>query len=89
MEKQPACLQRQVDQYHNYFLPKKDMIFPCPGFALDVDFLLLLVDELAVEKGVFSLAGAGSSSENDSHAGSSLVTAEVLSAYIYLHTGER
>ena len=56
---------------HYYFLPKNDIIFPCPGFP--PAFLPLLISD-AVDAGVFSLCRGGSSSENDSHAGSSFVT---------------
>ena len=68
-----------VDVYnHNpwscYFFPKKDMILPCPGFT--PAFLPLAIEDEAVDAGVFSLCGTGSSSEKDSHAGSSFVTAK-------------
>jgi hypothetical protein len=48
----------------NYFLPKNDMIFPCPGLA---------PLPLATLTAGFFL-GAGSSSEKDSHVASSRVT---------------
>ncbi len=54
-----------------YFFPKKDMMFPCPGFP---PAFLAFADEDAVEAGVFSCCGGGSSSEKDSHVGSSFVT---------------
>lgn len=49
-------------------------MLPCPGFPLELDFLPFAVEDTAVDTGVFSLTGCGSSSENDSHAGSSFVT---------------
>lgn len=53
-----------------HFLPKNDMMLPCPGLA--APFLA----PLAAGAGVgFAFLGAGSSSEKDSHAASSLVTA--------------
>jgi len=54
-----------------YFFPKKLMIFPCP--TLPPPFFPFPILE-AVEVGVLSFCGGGSSSEKDSHAGSSLVT---------------
>ena len=53
-----------------YFLPKKDMMFPCPAL---VSIFLFLADDGAVETGVLS-RGKGSSSEKDSQANSSFVT---------------
>ena len=47
------------------------MILPWPGFP--PVFLPFAIDDAAVDAGVLSLE-AGSSSENDSHAGSSFVT---------------
>ena len=55
----------------SYFFPKKDMILPWPG--LPPAFLPFAIDDAAVDAGVLSLE-AGSSSEKDSHAGSSFVT---------------
>lgn len=53
-----------------YFLPKKDMMLPCPGLAPP-----FFAVPLAAGAGVgLAFFGAGSSSENDSHAASSLVT---------------
>jgi len=53
-----------------HFLPKKDMILPCPGLAAP-----FLAAPLAAGAGVgLAFFGAGSSSENDSHAASSRVT---------------
>ncbi len=54
------------------------MIFPCPGFP--AVFLPFAIDDEAVDAGVLSLA-AGSSSENDSHAGSSFVTTDEASQH--------
>ena len=48
------------------------MILPWPGFP--VAFLPLPIADDAVEAGVLSFCGGGSSSEKDSHAGSSFVT---------------
>ena len=57
----------------DYFFPKNDIILPCPGFP--PAFLPFAVDDdAAVDAGVLSLVGAGSSSEKDSQAGSSFVT---------------
>lgn len=55
----------------NYFLPKKDMIFPWPDFP---PVFLPFPDDGAVDAGARTLQTTGSSSENDSHAGSSFVT---------------
>ena len=61
-----------------HFLPKKDMMFPCPG--LPAAFLPFPVAADAEAGGCLALAeadgavGGGSSSEKDSQAGSSLVT---------------
>lgn len=55
----------------NYFFPKKDVILPCPSFPLT---LLFLPDDISVDDGVLSFGADGSSSENDSHDGSSFVT---------------
>lgn len=53
------------------FLPKKDMMLPCPGFAAP-----FFAFPLAAGAGVgLAFFGAGSSSENDSQAASSRVTA--------------
>ena len=53
------------------------MMFPCPGFPLS--FLPFAADEEeGVDAGARSFGGNSSSSENDSHAGSSLVTTMVL-----------
>ena len=58
----------------NHFLPKKDVILPCPAFAPCFFPLPLAVDG-AIDAGVFGLVGSvGSSSEKDSQAGSSFVT---------------
>lgn len=54
---------------NSYFFPKNDIILPCPDFP--PAFLPFAVDDNA---GVLSLVGTGSSSENDSQAGSSFVT---------------
>lgn len=52
-----------------HFLPKKDMMLPCPGLAAP------FFAPLAAGAGVgLAFFGAGSSSEKDSHAASSLVT---------------
>ena len=52
-----------------HFLPKKDMMLPCPGLAAP------FFAPLAAGAGVgLAFLGAGSSSEKDSHAASSLVT---------------
>lgn len=51
-----------------HFLEKKDMILPCAVF-LPFDVVE------ALTAGFFFGGGAGSSSENDSHTGSSIVTA--------------
>lgn len=58
------------------------MIFPCPGFPPGFfDF----ADEGGVEKGALSLLeGGGSSSEKDSHAGSSFVTERCQSGLQYV-----
>jgi hypothetical protein len=53
-----------------HFFEKKDMIFPCPAVFLPLDVLETLT------AGFFFRGGAGSSSENDSHTGSSIVTVE-------------
>jgi len=54
----------------DYFLPKKDMMLPCPGLAAAPFFA-----PLAAVAGVgLAFLRAGSSSEKDSHAASSLVT---------------
>lgn len=50
---------------HAYFFPKNDMIFPCPAFT-PAFFGALTAG--------FFLGGGASSSEKDSHAGSSTVT---------------
>ena len=55
----------------NYFFEKNDMIFPCPALAPAFPLLLVLV----LLTGFFF--GAGSSSEKDSHVGSSTVTARI------------
>ena len=55
----------------SYFLPKKDMMLPCPG--LPTAFLTLSVDD-AVDAAILAFCGGGSSSEKDSQAGSSFVT---------------
>ena len=47
---------------------------PCPG--IPPAFLAFPFDEDAVDAGVLSFRGAGSSSEKDSHTGASFVTAE-------------
>ena len=52
------------------------MMLPCPGFP--VLFLPLAADDEGVDVAMRSLVGGGSSSENDSHAGSSLVTTWVI-----------
>lgn len=53
----------------DHFLPKKDMMLPCPGLAV------LFFAPLAAGAGVgLAFFGAGSSSEKDSQAASSLVT---------------
>jgi len=52
-----------------YFFPKNDIILPCPVFAAGF-FAFVVVEDCTFGFGV----GAGSSSENDSHAGSSFVT---------------
>ena len=58
-----------------YFFPKKDIILPCPGFPPDfLPFAAIEDTDAAVDAGVLSLVGAGSSSEKDSQAGSSFVT---------------
>lgn len=52
------------------------MIFPCPGFATAL-FPLVAAEVVLLEAGTLGLregAGAGSSSEKDSQATSSLVT---------------
>ena len=65
--------QRERSCHNSYFLPKKDIIFPCPGF--EVAFLgLPPADAVEAEDGLGFGAGTGSSSENDSQAGSSFVT---------------
>ena len=51
-------------------------MLPCPGFP--PAFLPFAIDDAAVDAGVLSLE-AGSSSENDSHAGSSFVTMDEAS----------
>ena len=56
---------------NSYFFPKNDIILPWPGFP--PAFLPFAIDDAAVDAGVLSLE-AGSSSEKDSHAGSSFVT---------------
>ncbi len=71
---------RNATSYSCYFLPKKDMMFPCPGFP--PGFLPFAVDEDAVDAGVLSFCGRGSSSENDSHAGSSFVTAKLKGQHV-------
>lgn len=48
------------------------MMFPCPGFPPAL--LPFPVADDAVEAGVLSFCGGGSSSEKDSHAGCSFVT---------------
>jgi hypothetical protein len=53
----------------DHFFPKKDMMLPCPGLA--APFFAPLVAGAGVG---FAFFGAGSSSEKDSHAASSLVT---------------
>ena len=59
-------------RYFRYFLPKKDIILPEPGFA---PFFAAALFALADVVGAgFIFFGAGSSSENDSQAQSSLVT---------------
>lgn len=72
----PFFKKKPNDCYYNtitngYFFPKKDMILTWPGFP--PAFLPFAIDDAAVDAGVLSLE-AGSSSENDSHAGSSFVT---------------
>ena len=71
------------DCYHNtlgtsitsYFFPKKDIILPWPGFPpAFLPFAAIDDDDAAVDAGVLSLVGAGSSSEKDFQAGSSFVT---------------
>lgn len=57
--------------YSSYFFPKKDVMLPCPSFPLT---LLILPVDLSVDDGVLSFWVNGSSSENDSHDGSSFVT---------------
>jgi hypothetical protein len=55
--------------WYAHFLPKKAMMLPCPGFAAP------FFAPLAAGAGVgLAFFGTGSSSENDSHAASSLVT---------------
>lgn len=58
------------------FFPKKDMMFPCPGLPppfLAVDF---------AAGAILGFLGAGSSSEKDSHAGSSRVTISLISELV-------
>lgn len=59
----------------SYFFPKKAVMFPCPSFPLT---LLILPVDLSVEDGVVSIWVNGSSSENDSHDGSSFVTIDKI-----------
>lgn len=59
----PVHINHQTD---DHFLPKKDMMLPCPALP---PFPLA-----ATLTAGFFLGGAGSSSENDSHVGSSRVT---------------
>ena len=59
---------RSVILQTTYFLPKNDMILPCP---LPADLPLG-----ALTAGFFLGGGAGSSSEKDSHDGSSTVTGQ-------------
>jgi len=64
-------LQAKANPMLLYFFPKNDMIFPCPAFA--AGFFAL---DAVVEDCTLGLRGAtGSSSEKDSHTGSSFVTA--------------
>ena len=59
-------------KYFTYRFPKKFMMLPCPGFPTG---FFVFADEDGVGKGALSLLdGGGSSSEKDSHAGSSFVT---------------
>lgn len=54
-----------------YFLPKKDMMFPCPGFLA---IILAFPNDGTVAPGARPFRATGSSSEKDSHTGSSFVT---------------
>lgn len=68
----PKRKRKTPDKHH--FLPKNDMILPCPGFP--AAFLPFEIDGVVDTGAVMVLSlGAGSSSENDSHPGSSFVTA--------------
>lgn len=61
-------LSRTLAEHAAYFLPKNDMMFPCPALAPDLPFG-------ALTAGFFlGGGGVGSSSENDSQLGSSTVT---------------
>lgn len=62
---------RVVRRYNAYFFPKKDMMFPCPGFA---PFFAVVLFVEAIGADTLAFLGAGSSSEKDSHAASSRVT---------------
>jgi hypothetical protein len=65
-----ASLAARARLSSSYFLPKNDMMLPCPGLAAP-----FLAAPLAAGAGVgLAFFGAGSSSEKDSHAASSRVT---------------
>lgn len=64
------------DTVYNHFFPKKDMMFPWPGFPPFFVAAPLAVGAAVCILGFFA---AGSSSENSSQAGSSLVTGELVS----------
>ena len=61
-----------ISHHTHYFLPKKNIIFPCPGFP--AAFFGLPADDATDDDGFGFGAATGSSSEKDSHAGSSFVT---------------
>lgn len=54
-----------------YFFPKNDIIFPCPGFAMDFFAFAVAGAGVAI---CFFAGSCSSSSENDSHAASCMVT---------------
>jgi hypothetical protein len=61
---------RNISCRHVHFFPKNDMILPCPALAAGF-FAFVAVEEDCI----FGFGGgAGSSSEKDSHTGSSFVT---------------
>jgi len=70
------------DAPYFYFFPKNDIMFPCPGFAL---FFLALEAELGADPDLVFVGAGTSSSENDSHTGSSFVTID----HVPLATEER